>query len=426
MDITGKKERLWTKDYIIIMIAASGISFTTHFFLSTLPVYAQRISNTAAYAGIMTGAYTLAALAIRPLSGILTDRFGRTKLLILGAFICSIACLMYNFAGTVLFLIFLRIMNGLGFGMHTTAAGAVAADVIPKSRMMEGIGYFGLYGTIAFAIAPGISLSIIGDGRIEKFRTLFILAAVVSIFSMILDSCITYERKRKKPAAQVKAVEHESQAVPGDPANGIQDKVNLPKTFLGFEYGAFLPAAVILLVYLGQSSITSFLALYSIKYKIGNIGLFFTFLATGMLISRLFFGKIGDKHGPNIVVIPAIIVLALCYLMIPLVSSLYMLLSIAFPYGLSLGIISPAMNAMIINRCSPGRRGTASAAFFSALDIGIGVGSIFFGFVVSILGFTYMFAGSFIFTIAALITYIFCLAGDEANKPPEPVSQTNA
>ncbi len=413
MDINNKKDKLWTKDYIIIIIAASGISFTTHFFLSTLPIYAQRISNTVAYAGIMTGAYTLAALAVRPLSGILTDRIGRTKLLILGAIICSIACLMYNFAGTVILLIFLRIINGIGFGIHTTAAGAVAADVIPKARMMEGIGYFGLYGTIAFAIAPGISLSIIGDGQIEKFRTLFILAAAVSIISMILDSCITYEREKKKLSAHGHTLKEKEMVVSHNSVNVTPYASQLPRTFLGFEYGAFLPAIVILLVYLGQSSITSFLALYSIKYNIGNIGLFFTFLAVGMLISRLFFGKIGDKRGPNIIVIPAIIVLAFCYLLIPLAGSLYPLLSIAFPYGLSLGIISPAMNAMIINRCSPQRRGTASAAYFSALDIGIGVGSIFFGFIVSMLGYTYMFAGSFIFTIAALVIYIFGLAGSK-------------
>jgi len=193
----SKPEKLWGKDYIIVMTASAGISFCNYFFFSTLPIYAQKISGTVVYAGLMTSVYTFAALATRPFSGNLSDKFGRTKLLILGAFLCTIACTLYNFATIISLLIFIRILHGIGFGIHSTTGGAVAADVIPKSRMAEGIGIFGLYGTIAAAVAPGIALSIIGNGEIQKFRTLFILASVVSFISLIFDCCITYERKNK-------------------------------------------------------------------------------------------------------------------------------------------------------------------------------------------------------------------------------------
>ena len=155
-------EKLWNKDYILIMLSSTGISFCNYFFFSALPIYAQNITGTVASAGLMTAAYTLAALAIRPLSGVFADKFGRTKLLILGAILCSIACMLYHYAAILLVLIVIRSLHGIGFGMHSTAGGAVAADVIPKSRMAEGLGYFGLYGTIAAAIAlssPGSARS---------------------------------------------------------------------------------------------------------------------------------------------------------------------------------------------------------------------------------------------------------------------------
>jgi MFS family permease len=409
----NKLEALWSKDYIIIILASCGISITAQFFLPTLPIYAQKIGNTAAYAGFMTGAYTLAALAIRPISGITIDKIGRTKFLVLGAFLCCIVCLFYNLAGTITFLILLRMLNGIAFGIHSTAAGAVAADIIPKSRLMEGMGYFGLYGTIAFATAPSIALSIIGDGQIEKFRTLFILGMAVSFVSMILDLCITYERKKTSISTYRNIGKHKSPDKTNHTRNNNIETCKLQKTFLGFEYTTFIPALVVILVFLGQSSIMSFLPLYANEKKIGNIGLFFTFFAAGMFFSRLLMGKIGDKHGPNIIIIPAITALSFFYLSIPFIHSLKLLLLIAFPFGISLGGVSPVMNAVIIRRCSPSRKGSASAVYFSAVDLGIGAGSILFGFIIVASGYPSMFFLSFVFTLSALFIYVFLLAKKE-------------
>jgi MFS family permease len=154
----------------------------------------------------------------------------------------------------------------------------------------------------------------------------------------------------------------------------------------------------------------SFLPLYSLEIDMGNIGLFYTFLSIGMFISRLFTGKIGDKYGSNKIIIPALTILMLGYLLIPFIHTRIMLLLMAFPVGFAIGTASPMMNALIINRCSPYRRGTASAAFYSAVDLGVGVGSIFFGFIISVFTYTYMFWGSFVFTFLCLVIYIFSLA----------------
>lgn len=405
----NKRDKLWTKDYITIMIAACGISFTTHFFLTTLPIYAQKLSNTTAYVGFITGAYTLSALALRPLSGVLVDKLGRVRFLIIGAILVSLSCFLYNFATSIILLILFRILNGAGFGIHGTAAGAVAADIIPKSRLMEGMGYFGIYGTVGFAVGPGIALSIIGDGSVENFTFLFIFAGVISIVSMFLDATISYERKRKKTAMNISNSSNTELA-----ANNISktdhDEQALPKTYLGFESSMFLPSIVVLFIYLGQSSIISFIALYAHEFNLGNVGFFFTLLAVGMFISRLTMGKAGDKYGPNIVLIPAMILLGLCQISIPFIHSFYLLMAIAFPLGIALGTVSPVLNAIIIQRCSPSRKGAASAAYFSAIDIGIGIGSIIFGMIIAAFGYTEMFLGALVFTACALIIYIFGLA----------------
>lgn len=388
------------------MFASAGISVCNYFFFSALPIYAQKVSGTTAYAGLLTSVYTFAALAVRPLSGILADKIGRTKLLILGAFLCTIACSLYYFDPLLILLLCIRALHGVGFGIQSTSGGAVAADVIPKSRMAEGIGYFGLYGTIAAAVAPGLALSIIGDGEMQSFRTLFILAAAVSFVSMIFACFITYERKDKAGLRQN----------PQAKANINNDKPADQLRTL------FYPALVLVLAYIALSSVTSFLPLFALDRNLGNIGLFYTVNAVGLFLSRLFLGKIADKKGVDVVVIPGIILLAFCFLLIPLVHHLTYLLIIAFPLGFAQGAVGPAINTLMFNLCSANRRGMASAAFFSSIDTGFGLGSLMFGFIAESSGYYFVYWGAMIITALSLIAYLSGIVKRGMGRPVNSVS----
>lgn len=392
---TTQPEKMWNRDYILVAIASLGISFCNYFFFSTLPIYAKNLTGTAVYAGLMTTIYVYAALAIRPLAGTLSDKYGRSRLLIFGAAICSLSCLLYYHAHLLMMLMLIRVLHGIGFGIHSTLGGAVAADVIPKSRMAEGIGYFGLYGSVAAAIAPGIALSIIGDGSIEGFRVLFLLAIVISVVSMILDCFINYENHDGDE------VRNESR---GEDAAGTEPY--LPKTLLGFEYAVFPPALVNTLIWLALSSVTSFIFLFALERNLGHIGLFFTFNAVGTFLARLFLGKVADRRGPNIVVIPGIIGLAICFTVIPLIETVPFLFLMAFFSGLAQGAVVPVLNTMMFERCSPQRRGTASAAFFASVDTGLGLGSFLFGVLAQAFNYYVVYWGATICTVIALI--VFC------------------
>lgn len=393
-------EPLWSKDYIIVMIASAGISFCNYFFFSTLPIYAQNLSGSAAYAGLMTGVYTLAAMVVRPISGILSDKFGRTRLLILGAFICSMACALYSFAAGLIVLLAVRLLNGVGFGIHSTCAGAVASDVIPNSRMTEGLGYFGLYGTLAAAVAPGIALSIVEHGETSEFQTLFFLAATVSGTSMLFDCFITYERQSKNNSETSLKNEDNGHAA------------MLPKTCLGFEYAVFLPAAFITLLHVALSSVTAFVTLFALERNLGNVGMFFTLNALGLFLSRVLCGKVVDQRGANIVVVPSMIVLSACLALVPFVNSRIYLYILSVPLGLAQGAVIPAIYALMFNRCSPERRGTVSAAFASSIDIGYGIGSIVFGFIAASFNYYVVYFVAMIFSVFALLLYLIDMRRD--------------
>ncbi len=404
-------EKLWTKDFIIVIIACAGISFCNYFFSSTLPIYAKNMTGSSVYAGLIMTVYTLAALVSRPLTGYLNDRFGRVRMLVIGAAMCAVTCFLYKFSGIITVLIIFRILHGFGFGIHSTSGATVAADVIPRSRMSEGLGIYGLYGTIASAIAPGIALSIIGDGEQNSlFTPLFILAAIISAACMVIDSRISYERKAKNSGTEnVPAVAADEEP---DEASGGK----LPKTFLGFEGGVVLPAIVIVCLFVAFASVTSFLTLFAKERSLGNIGLFFTFSAIGMFLSRLLLGKVADRRGPDILVIPSLIVLFFCYGVIPLIHSTGWLFALGFPIGLAQGAICPAVNTIIFRRCTRRRRGTAAAAYFSSIDIGLGFGALLFGVVEEYLGFNLLFWIASLFIAVAAVVYLLKLTRNKCES----------
>jgi MFS family permease len=405
-------EKLWTRDFVFIISASTGIGFCNYFFFTTLPILAQKLTGTTAYSGLMMGVFTLAALAIRPFSGIISDKYGRVISLIAGAALCSLACFLYNFAAGLVVLLVFRVLHGIGFGIHSTSAGAVAGDVIPRTRLSEGIGYYGLSSPFATAIAPAIALSIIGSGEISNFRLLFILGAIISLASLTFDCFITYERKNRRPKAEAA---HPAAETP------LPVATSLPRTYLGFESGVFFPATVLILMYIGVGSIISFLSLFALERNLGNIGLFFTFSAAGMLATRLFLVKIADKRGTDIVVIPGLMVLTVCLGLIPFLHSHWLVIVLGFPFGLIQGAVAPCMNSLFFKRTSPQRKGSAYAAYASSLDIGYAIGSIAYGVIAAMSNYyvVYIIAASFV--ILALILYIFTLA-HRTHTPPAPVN----
>lgn len=403
--LKNKSEKLWSRDFVVVMLACAGISFCNYFLVSTLPIYAQKLTGTSVYAGLMTTIYTLAALATRPFAGLLSDRFGRVRLLIAGAAICAIACIFYRFTAAIVVLILVRALQGIGFGIHTTAGGTVAADIVPKSRMSEGLGIFGLYGTIASALAPAIALGIIGNGDIKNFEPLFLLSASIAFVCIILDSLIRYERTRRKPKHYpLETMTADAQQVPSH-----EEAAVLPKTVLGFEPAVFVPGAVLALIFIAFSSVISFLTLFALDRNLGNIGLFFTINAVGMLCSRLFLGKVADKRGADIIVLPSLVVMILCFVLIPFIHLKLHLLLLAFPLGLTQGAICPVINTMMFRRCSVKRRGTASAAYFAAIDLGFACGALFFGFIADKLGYSAVYWSAMLFVLAASVIYILML-----------------
>lgn len=378
--------------------------------VTSMALYVDYLGHLQVHAGVLATVYSLAALAVRPLIGVLSDKYGRVKLLIIGAAFCGVTTVLFGFTGVLAVLIVIRSFNGAAFGIHSTCAGAAAADVLPKEKISEGIGIFTLSSTLAQAIGPWVALSIVAGGTMSDYRLLFFILMGICAFSTAANCCVTYERKRKQQTISDNTVALESpetEEIATPCTSDLPDSETvLPKTFMGFEYAVFAPAAVLILVYIAISGIVIFMAPFAASNGIENSGLYFTVSAFGIFVSRIIFGRVADKRGSDIVIIPGLLLMALGMAILPFVSNLTGLILMAIPLGFAQGMAMPTFNSMLFTRCSPARRGTANGAFFAAVDVGFAVGGPMLGALADARDFRFVFWASAILMALALVLYI--------------------
>ena len=307
--------------------------------------------------------------------------FGKKICLYAGLVLCVLATLGYMLFANIHTLVFARVIHGFGFGLSTTFAAALAADVIPASRRGEGIGYFGLGSTVAMAMAPALGLWLLSEGAVNLFLS-SITAALLALF-------FAYICRGKKHVSELPEVSPIKSSI----RNRLCERNTGGPALLTILFGA------------GYGSVNTFIAMLAAEKGIEGAGLFFVIGTLFIFISRPFGGRLLDRYGAFAVVLPgAVSYLAALGLLLWAPSLGWMLTASAF-YGLGAGALLPALLTWMLNQVRPDRHSAASATFYNMLDIGTSTGILVLGTVAGEIGFTGMFGW-----IAAIMGLFLLLA----------------
>jgi MFS family permease len=394
---TSADSRLWTRDFILLSLGLSCISFTNYAASTVMAFYVAQISGSLAYSGIAGGAFFITSLVLRPVSGMAVDRIGTRWILVASTLLCIGACTMQAMAGSIAFLVVCRVLHGAGFCFYTTAGNTAAANVVPLARRSEGLGYYMLGNVVAMAIGPAIALAIVGEQTLADFRTWFLISAAVCLLAFLMVFAVGDSGRRDRAPQGTGAAPRPPQA-------------GLPPTFLGFEAGVLWPCCIGLLLSIGYAAMVLYLPAYGRDSGWGNVGVFFGLYAALMMVSRLMAGRIADRHGADVVMFPAFLLGMAAYVLIASAHAPWMLLAAAVPLGLSSGMAFPQISTFCISRSSRERRGTAAAAYYLSVDAGVALGMPLTGGIVALSGYraTYLFCAAGV--VAAMLLYACTLS----------------
>lgn len=385
-----RKDRLLTPSYCCILAANFLLYFGFYLLIPVLPFFLiEKFGTPEGYIGMILASYTVAALTIRPFSGYLLDTFSR-KPLYLFAFFCFTAMFAgYLVAGSVVIFTVLRMAHGLAFGTVTVAGNTVVIDIMPSSRRGEGLGYYGLSNNIAMAVGPMTGLFL---HDYYSFDTIFISALLSCSLGLMLATLV---KVPKRPPA-----EHEPLSL---------DRFILLKG---------IPAGVALLMLSIPYGITmTYVAIYAREIGIvRNSGLFFTMLALGMAIARLFSGKQVDKGRITQVIAHGMYLVCFCFFLLAMCPvmmeyqpeiTVYVFFGIALFLGVGFGTMFPAFNTMFVNLAPNNKRGTATSTYLTSWDLGIGAGLVLGGYISQVSGLdTAYFVGACL-TIVSIVFFSY-------------------
>lgn len=350
-------DKMLTPSFCYILAANFLLFFAFYLTLPILAFYLQEeFSAGKTMIGFILSCYTLAALCIRPFSGYLLDTLSRRPLYLVAYFIFVAVFGGYILATSLTFFIALRIVHGFSFGMVTVAGNTIVIDILPSSRRGEGIGYYGLANNIAMSFGPMTGLFM---HSIYSYQTIFLCSLVSGVIGLLMAYSVRTPYKAP--------VQH----IP----------ISWDRFFL--KKGIWAGISLLLLS-IPYGMTTTYVAMYADEIGIEvNPGLYFTFMAIGLAVSRMFSGRQVDKGRVTLVIALGMYLAAISFFILsalhllmewnPMFSS-YLYLGIALAQGVAFGTMFPAFNTLFVNLAAHNQRGTATSTYLTSWDVGIGIG----------------------------------------------------
>lgn len=372
---------LLTKRFVLLLIA-------TFFYMTSLfmgnPIIAGfcgTLGGSGVIMGIASGVSNLSSLCCRPFTGTAVDRYNRRLLAIAGLFLMFISNLGYYFSTTPIMLIGSRLLGGIGFAVSSVTLSTCVATSLPKERIGEGMGIYGMVQALGMAVAPSISLQIV---KMHSYYLAFIIAGLFALVALLIicfkdDICIISEH------------------------NSLTKKKENKQQLIAFE--ALPVAAIVFLTTLPYSSIAAFLATFAHGKRLGiDISLYFPIYAAGLIVSRVFLSRFFDKLNYRLFVTFCLPLIMISLILINFMNLYVYMVVAAILMSLGYGVLVSVSQANIIRRVDPSKQGVANSTYYIGLDAGLAAGPIIAGEIYTHLGSQNLFL---FLSIAPILGFIF-------------------
>ena len=275
-----KKTRLWTNDFVVVFVENFIAALNFYLLMIVMSGYAMsKFNSSPGEAGFSASIFIIGGLIARLFVGKWIGQIGHKKTLYVGVILNLIMTLLYFRVNNIRLLFAVRFLHGMGFGITTTAAATIVANIIPMERKGEGIAYFGLSQILATAIGPFLGMLISQHG---SFVIIFATCAVASAISLVILPFLSSLHEIKLTKEQLEKMKEFK--------------------FNNFFEPRVIPISVVgMFIFSCYSSVVSFLEVYSKEiHLVDAASFFFIVYATVILVSRPIIGRLFDFCEPQL------------------------------------------------------------------------------------------------------------------------------
>jgi len=355
-------QKIFTRDFLLNFFAQFAFSFVFSIFIPTLPIYLEKMGSTGGEIGVLIGIFSLSSLIFRPFVGRALIKIPERSFMIAGTVIYTFSSIAYLFAKPFWPLLILRVFQGIGMTLFSTASLTLVARLIPEAHRGRSIGYFYLAYNIAFVTAPSFGMFLINS---FNFPVLFLVCAFFASCSFFISL--------KLEKNQGVLLEDES----------VQDQ-----PFLSYEA---IPASIMgFMANMMWGALSAFFPLFALSHGVANPGLFFGVIAIILIFGRVLGGSIFDIKTREKVIFPCLVVQIIAMIILTFSRTSPMFMLVAVIWGMGHAFIFPLLiNYAMDHASSP--KGPAIGTYMAFSDFGAGMGSVIMGIILQLTSYPVMF-----------------------------------
>jgi MFS family permease len=354
--VSNNQSKVYTNQFWLVCISSALFFASFNMLIPELPAFITSLDG-ADYKGLIISLFTVTAMISRPFSGKLADTIGRIPVMVFGAAVCIFCSMIYPILTSLSGFFLLRFVHGFSTGFTPTGQAAYLSDVIPENRRGEAMGFLGTAGMIGMAGGPAVGGLVT---RLYGLTTTFYLS---SLFALIAASILISTRETLKEKR---------------PFSLSILRINTTDVF---EPRVLLPCLIMALSMYAFGAVLTLLPDFGESLGVRNKELLFTCFTVASLVIRFIAGKASDRFGRVPVLIASTALTLAAMLLMAIADSPALLMVGVAAYGLAQGATSPTLLAWTTDLSDSHHRGRALASVYIFMEIGIGLGAFFSGWI---------------------------------------------
>jgi len=383
--------------FYLSLIGFFGIFTTTMAKNPVLPLFVKGMGGTPEIIGIISAISPLAGILFSFPIGVMSDRIGRRKILLISGSVFLLAPLMYILVSNAWYLIPIRFFHGLATAILGPVASAAIAEAYDKNKG-EKLGTYSSATLIGRTLAPIAGGAIISfflyKGGLFPYKAVYVTAFIASIpaflFCFFIKDAEVKLEKRKPTSEEFR------DSIRYFFGDGRLVSTALVDMATYFAFGAF---ETYLPIYLTDN-----------KFSPGQIGLIFSLQILSIALTKPLFGKLADKIDKRFQIAIGLIVLGSSMLALTFFVSSALVIAVSLLFGLGMSFSTVATSAYTGDIADKTKLGASMGALSSVMDVGHSTGPLVTGFIITWVNIRAGFITSFALCAAVALVFVLFTA----------------
>ena len=351
------------------LVGFFGIFSTTLSKSPVLPLFVKALSGNDTIIGLISAISPLEGILFSFPVGMLADRWGRKRLLMVSALVFVLAPLLYLVVQSPSLLIPIRFFHGIATAILGPVASAAIVNAYPESKG-EKLGLYSSATLVGRTLAPilggALITSLLFLGGTLNFRAVYAAAFVLSLPVLVLVLSI-----RDADGGGVKKVRLSDfgRSLAEFARNGRLLGTSLVDMATYFAYGVmetYLP------IHMTAQGVPAY-----------QIGLVFSLQILSIALTKPLFGRLADRVDRRIQIVVGIAGLGVCVAMVPFLQGVVALAGIGILFGLALSVSTVATSTYVADVARQESLGASLGALSSIMDIGQSSGPFVAGVIIT-------------------------------------------